>query len=63
VTLGATAYHYLTNDNSPISRVRGTVIEGDGYRIIPTFHPSYLLRNPSAKKEALADLLKVKELL
>ena len=63
VTLGATAYHYLTNDNSPISRVRGTVIEGDGYRIIPTFHPSYLLRNPSAKKEALADLLKVKKLL
>jgi len=63
VTLGATAYRYLTNDNSPISRVRGTIIQTDGYRIIPTFHPSYLLRNPSAKKEALADLLKVKTLL
>jgi len=63
VSLGATAYHYLTNDNSPISRVRGTIIQGDGYQIIPTFHPSYLLRNPSAKKEAFADLLKVKALL
>ena len=63
VTLGATAYHYLTNDNSPMSNVRGTVIQGDGYKIIPTFHPSYLLRNPSVKKEALGDLLKVKALL
>ncbi len=63
VTLGATAYRYLTNDDSPIGRVRGSTIEGDGYKIIPTFHPSYLLRNPSAKKEALSDLLKVKALL
>ena len=63
VTLGATAYRYLTNDDSPISRVRGSVIQVEGYQIIPTFHPSYLLRNPSAKKEALADLLKVKSLL
>jgi len=63
VTLGATAYRYLTNDDSPISRVRGTVIQAEGYQIIPTFHPSYLLRNPSAKKEALEDLLKVKSLL
>ncbi len=63
VALGATAYRYLTNDSSPISRVRGAVIQGDGYVIIPTFHPSYLLRNPSAKKEALDDLLKVKSLL
>jgi len=63
VTLGSTAYRYLTNDDSPISSVRGTTIQGDGYKIIPTFHPSYLLRNPSAKKEVLNDLLKVKALL
>ena len=63
VTLGATAYRYLTNDDSPISRVRGTIIQGDRHKIIPTFHPSYLLRNPSAKKEVWHDLLKVKELL
>ncbi len=63
VTLGATAYHYLTNDENPISRVRGAVIKGDRYNIIPTFHPSYLLRNPSAKREVMQDLLKVKELM
>ena len=63
VTLGATAYRYLTNDTSPISRVRGNAIETKDYTLIPTFHPSYLLRNPSAKKEAFADLKKVKGLM
>jgi len=63
VTLGATAYRYLTNDNSPISKVRGHIIQMPNYTVVPTFHPSYLLRNPSAKKEALADLLKIKTLL
>ncbi|WP_292655773.1 uracil-DNA glycosylase [Nitratifractor sp.] len=63
MTLGATAYRYLTNDETPISRVRGHIIHTDNYLLVPTFHPSYLLRNPSAKKEAWADLLKVKELL
>ncbi len=63
VTLGATAYRYLTNDTSPISRVRGNAIEAKGYTLIPTFHPSYLLRNPSAKKEAFIDMKKVKEMM
>ena len=63
VAMGATAYRYLGNDESPISRVRGHVIRQEGYLLIPTYHPSYLLRNPSAKKEAFHDLLKVKELL
>ena len=62
VSLGATAYRYLCNDQSPISRVRGHPVQMEGYTLIPTFHPSYLLRNPSAKKEAFYDLLKVKEL-
>ena len=63
VALGSTAYRYLTNDSTPISKIRGSIIEMDGYNLIPTFHPSYLLRNPSAKKEAMHDLLKIKELL
>jgi len=63
VTLGATAYRYLTNDDTPISRVRGHLIHTESYLLIPTFHPSYLLRNPSAKKEAYHDMLKVKEML
>ena len=63
MTLGATAYRYLTNDETPISRVRGHIIRTSDYLLIPTFHPSYLLRNPSAKKAAWEDLLKVHRFL
>ena len=63
VALGATAYHYLTGDKSGISKVRGETIDMENYILIPTYHPSYLLRNPSVKKEVYQDLLKVKRLL
>ena len=63
VALGATAYHYLSNDDTPISKIRGHLLEEKDYSIIPTYHPSYLLRNPSAKKEAFEDMLKVKNFL
>jgi len=63
MTLGGTAYRYLTNDETPVSRVRGHIVRTENYLIVPTFHPSYLLRNPSAKKLAWEDLIKVKELL
>jgi DNA polymerase len=62
VTLGGTAYHYMTGDETGITKVRGTVIKKDGYTLIPTYHPSFLLRNPSAKKEVFEDLKKVKAL-
>jgi DNA polymerase len=63
MTLGATAYRYLTNDESPISKIRGNAIQAKGYTLIPTFHPSYLLRNPSAKSMAFEDLKMVKEMM
>lgn len=63
VTLGGTAYHYLTGDESKITQIRGTVQKRDHYTIIPTFHPSYLLRNPSAKKEAFIDMKLIKSLM
>jgi len=63
VTLGSTAYRYLTGDNSAISRVRGAVIDRGDYKLIPTFHPSYLLRNPSAKRLAYEDMLKIRAVL
>ena len=63
VTLGATAYHYLTGDETGITKIRGILHKQNGYTIIPTYHPSYLLRNPSAKKEVFEDLLKVKDLM
>ena len=63
IALGATAYHYLSGDDTAISKVRGRIQEKHGYRLMPTFHPSYLLRNPSAKKEVLEDLKIVKGIM
>ncbi len=64
VTLGATAYRYLTNElEASITKIRGEVIDFGLYKLIPTFHPSYLLRNPSAKKYVYADMLKVRAML
>ena len=63
VALGATAYHYLSGDETNISKVRGTIHKQNGYTLIPTYHPSYLLRNPSAKKDVFEDLKMIKESL
>ncbi len=63
VTLGNTAYHYLTGDESKITQIRGTLQKRGDYTIIPTFHPSYLLRNPSAKQEAFIDMKLIKSLM
>ncbi|MRJ01924.1 MAG: uracil-DNA glycosylase [Epsilonproteobacteria bacterium] len=63
VALGATSYRWLTGDKTPISRIRGHKLPFKGRILVPTFHPSYLLRNPSKKREAYQDLLLIKELL
>lgn len=63
LSLGELAYNYLTNDDSPLTKVRGTTFIQEQYMLIPTYHPHYLLRNPSAKKEVFEDLLKLKALL
>ena len=63
VCLGKTAFIYLMNENLPISRVRGQIFEYKGKKVIPTYHPSFLLRNPSAKKDALQDFLLIKSML
>ncbi|EDM24510.1 uracil-DNA glycosylase [Caminibacter mediatlanticus TB-2] len=63
VCLGKTAFMYLMNNNIPISKIRGQIFEYKGKKVIPTYHPSFLLRNPSAKKEAYKDFLLIKELL
>jgi len=63
VTLGATAYHYLSGDDTAIAKIRGSIHKQHGYTLIPTYHPSYLLRNPSAKKDVFEDLKRVKELM
>jgi DNA polymerase len=63
VCLGKTAFMYLMDSDLPISKVRGQIFEFKEKKVIPTFHPSFLLRNPSAKKEAYKDFLLIKSLL
>jgi DNA polymerase len=59
VCLGSVAAQALLNTNKPISRFRGEWFDFRGARLMATYHPAYLLRNPSAKSEVWADLKKV----
>jgi len=63
VCLGKTAFMYLLESDMPISKVRGQIFEYKGKKVIPTYHPSFLLRNPSAKKESYKDFLLIKSML
>ena len=63
VTLGEKAYNYLCSNMAPFNQVRGQFINYKTYTILPTFSVSYLLRNPSLKKEAYYDMLKIKTTL
>jgi DNA polymerase len=62
-TLGAVATKVLLGPHVSITRLRGTIQDYRGTPLVPTFHPAYLLRNPSAKRFAWADLKQVKALL
>ena len=56
VALGKFAAQCLLRDDTPISRLRGNLRSYEGIQLMPTFHPAYLLRDPSKKKEAWEDL-------
>jgi DNA polymerase len=63
VALGRFAVQTLLRDQTPITRQRGAWRDYEGVRLMPTFHPAYLLRNPPEKAKAWADLqLVMKEL-
>ena len=59
VTLGRFALQSLTEKGYAISSVRGHWLDYNGIKVMPTYHPAYLLRTPSAKKEVWADMKKV----
>lgn len=59
VCLGKFAAQTVLDTQIPISRLRGHFREIDGKRVMPTFHPAYLLRNPGMKRLAWEDLKKV----
>ncbi|HUH62308.1 MAG TPA: uracil-DNA glycosylase [Terracidiphilus sp.] len=56
VALGATAATYLLGARQPLAGLRGRVHNVRGAKLIVTYHPAYLLRDPRQKKEAWADL-------
>ncbi len=62
-TLGAFATKTLLRTETPISRLRGQVHHWQDTMVVPTFHPAYLLRNASMKKQAWEDLQLVMQLL
>lgn len=55
-TLGSCAAQTLLNTQEAVSRLRGRFFDYGGIRILPTFHPAYLLRNPEKKREVWADM-------
>jgi len=64
VTLGVDAYVHLTNDTEEnFKNVRGHVIDYKEYKLIPIYHPQFLLRNPELKKITLNDLYTIKSCL
>jgi DNA polymerase len=63
IALGAFAARTLLQTQDPISRLRGRVYDYRGAKLIPTFHPSFLLRSPGYKREAWEDLKKALALL
>ncbi len=63
VALGKPASHRLTGSKKPISALRGRWASYKGVPLMPLFHPAYMLRTPSAKREAWEDLKKIKQRL
>ena len=53
----------MTEKAFAISAARGQWLDFNGIKVMPTYHPAYLLRNPAAKKEVWADMKKVMEAL
>ncbi|MQA29790.1 MAG: uracil-DNA glycosylase [Luteitalea sp.] len=63
VALGKFAAQTLLQTGDPISRLRGRVFDYRGGKLVPTFHPAYLLRNPASKREVWEDMKLVRSLL
>lgn len=57
--LGKFAAQTLLDSQEPISALRGKFFEVQGIKIIPTYHPAYLLRNPNDKKIVWEDMKKI----
>lgn len=63
VTLGRFAAQELLKTKTPIGKLRGQWHEYEGIPLMPTFHPAYLLRNPSGKRPVWEDMQQVMQRL
>ena len=63
VALGTFAAKALLKTQDPISRLRGRTYDYRGAKLIPTFHPAFLLRSPERKRDVWEDMKKVRALL
>ena len=63
VVLGNTAMKNLLDTKEGITKLRGSFMDYKGIKVMPTFHPAYLLRDPSKKRETWEDMKKVREYL
>lgn len=62
-TLGTFAAQTLLDTTQPVSRLRGRFHAYQNARVMPTFHPAYLLRNPDQKRAVWDDMKKIMVLL
>ncbi len=63
VTLGTFAAQAVLGTDEPIGRMRGRWRTAQGVRIMPTFHPAFLLRSPERKKDVWEDMKLVRDFL
>lgn len=63
ISLGNTPTKALLNTKKPITQMRGEFYDFQGIKLIPTFNPAYILRDPSKKREVWEDMKKVREFL
>lgn len=59
IALGRVATQNLLETSTPISKLRGRFHDFMGIKLMPTYHPSYLLQNPSKKRDVWEDIKKV----
>jgi uracil-DNA glycosylase len=63
VALGTFAARALLKTQEPISHLRGRIFTYRGAKLIPTFHPAFLLRSPDRKRDVWEDMKKVRAIL
>ena len=64
VCLGSTAARYIVDKDIKITRSRGIWIEKPGFfSVLPTYHPSAVLRDPAKRKDFFTDIRKVRDKL